>query len=142
MTILLPPDVLDGLPDAIHEDMLGLLRRVADAGLPLEKNPNMPSMLGTRVEGVFFQITVLFDTGGYPTRVAVFAPGVPQAFGNPDNIPLVEWNRDEFLALLPSPIREPEPEPVRLSAYESLPDERLILLEIRDLLAEIRNRLP
>ena len=112
-----------------------------DAGLPLEKNPNMPSMLGTKVEGVLFQVTVLFDPAGNPTRVAIFAPGTPQTFGDPNNVPLVEWDRDVFLALLPDPIVEPEPKPNKLSDYTPRPDQRDILLEILDELRAIKDRM-
>jgi hypothetical protein len=139
---ILAPDILADLPPEIHDDIRGVLSRIAAAGLPLERNPNMPSMVATRVDGTMFQITVLFN-GGFPHRVAILGPGKPQTFGDPTAVPLTEWNREAFMALLPPPLAAPEPPPpIALRPLNFLPDERETLLEIRDLLVEIRNRLP
>lgn len=139
MNVIVPPlDPLADLPPDIHADMRGILERIAAAGLPLERNPNMPSMVATKVENTIFQITVLHEHG-VPLRVAILGPGARSAFGNPEAIPLREWPREDFLILLPEIRGVPEPAPANiLRAYEPLPDEREILLEIRNELRAIR----
>lgn len=129
---LMTPDVLADLPQAIHDDLRFVLSRIANAGLPLERNPNMPSMIATKVENTMFQVTVLF-AGGFPSRVAILGPGPKQTFGDPSAVPLQEWERDVFFALLPDELPELMPDPpIRSAPIPMLPESRELLMEIWD----------
>lgn len=142
----LAPDPLVDLPQAIHNELRDLLMRIARAGFPLERNPNMPSMTATRIEGRMFQIGPAYDRSGEPTGIVILGPGQPEPFGDPNAIVATAWERVVFLALLgePEPEAQPEPAPAppNLRAIEIRPDEREYLALLvdgqKELIAEMR----
>lgn len=134
-------DPLAGLPAHLHDEMTDILRKIAAADLPLERNPNAPSLVATKIEGRLFQIGVV-HAGGLPTRVAVFGPGPTQnGVYTPGETGLTEWDRETFLALVPTPAElaaapAPTLRPINLKRdpSEILEDVLLELRAIRNLL--------
>jgi hypothetical protein len=135
-------DPLLDLPEDLHREMRDLLARVAAAGCPIERNPQMPSFVGTMVEGRMFQIGVAYTPDGVPSGVTILGPGQPQPFGDPKAVVASSWDREMFLALLPEPATEAPPEiPAVLRHLEIRPDVREFLGDIRDELRAIRTLL-
>lgn len=127
-------DPLIDLPENLHVELRDLLMRIAAAGLPLERNPSMPSLTATRIEGRMFQIGVAYGTDGSPSGVIILGPGQRQPFGDPNAITATPWEKDVFLALLPDPNPQPEPAPAppALRPIEIRADERDYLAQIID----------